>query len=157
MTIVDTPQHDHGHQHGHDHDHVSATRSFVAWFASSPLRLVATAAGAVLLVDAGGTDDGAGLCIFRRCTGGYCPGCGLTRSAKHLTRGEVGAAWRDHPWLVMLAVQLLVVGAVYAGFGRLRERLNSSRFLLMVGAVNVVLIFGVWLVRLANGSIPRFF
>lgn len=129
----------------------------LAWFIASPWRLALIAIAAVLAVDAGGTDDGAGVCLFRRCTGGYCPGCGMTRSARHLTRGEVGAAWTDHPIIVLLAIQAAVGAVIYAAARNLRPRLRSSRTLAVVASINGVLILAIWIVRLVDGSIPRFF
>jgi hypothetical protein len=129
----------------------------LAWIVSSPWRIALLAVGAVLAVDAGGTDDGAGVCVFRRCTGGYCPGCGMTRAARHLTRGEIGAAWQDHPIVVLVAAQGALGAALFAGVRRLRTRLLSVRTLAVVAAINGVLLIVIWVVRLADGSIPRFF
>lgn len=132
-------------------------RSLLSSILDSPVRMVALAALAIFLVDAGGTDDGPGLCVFRRCTGGYCPGCGVTRSARHLTRGEFAAAWHDHPWMVLAAAQMVVAAAVYALFRAVRERIDVRKVLIVVGVVNVALSLGIWIVRLVDGSIPRFF
>jgi len=148
MTILD-PSHDHQAPHGR--------RSAFTRFMSSPIRVALLAAAAVLVVDAGGTDDGPGLCMFRRCTGGYCPGCGMTRSARHLTRGQVGGAWQDHPWLVLAALQI-AVAALVAGFARWAgSKLDWNKILVPVSIVNVVLLVGIWLIRITDGSIPRFF
>ena len=130
---------------------------FVSWLVSSPWRIATIAVAAVLAVDAGGTDDGAGVCVLRRCTGGYCPGCGLTRSARHLTRGQVSAAWHDHPFMVLLATQVLLGAALSVAFARARTRLRSLRTLTVVAAGNGVLLLVIWIVRLVDGSIPRFF
>ena len=131
--------------------------SRLAWFVSSPWRIALLAIAAVLAIDAGGTDDGAGVCVFRRCTGGYCPGCGLTRSARHLTRGEIAASWSDHPIVALLAVQAAVAALLYASAARLRSRLRSLRTLAVVAAFNGVLVLAIWVIRLIDGSIPRFF
>jgi len=154
-----------------DHDHADSgdprrsapgpdepqSTSRVVRFIASPWRIALLAVAAVLAVDAGGTDDGAGVCFFRRCTGGYCPGCGMTRSARHLTRGEIGAAWSDHPIIVLLAAQAAVGTLVYAAARSLRPRLRSLRTLAVVASINGVLIIAIWIVRLIDGSIPRFF
>lgn len=125
------------------------------WLIASPVRVGLLIVAAVLAVDAGGTDDGPGVCVFRRCTGGYCPGCGMTRSARHLTRGQLGAAWQDHPFLVLAAAQAIVAGAVYGVLRRIGTAVNWSRALVVLGICNVVLIIGIWIVRLVDGSIPR--
>lgn len=115
------------------------------------------AAGAVALgvvVASAGSDDGIVLCPFRRCTGGYCPGCGATRSANRLAHGDLAGSWTLHPWIVVVAVQVVMVGAVAALIApttRL-DRLRRSTVPLLVA--NSVLLIGIWVVRLAGGSIP---
>ena len=81
----------------------------------------------------------------------------MTRSARHLTRGQLGAAWQDHPYLVLAAAQAIVAGAVYAVVRRIGRTVNWNRILVVLGIVNVVLITGIWIARLIDGSIPRFF
>ena len=152
MTIIDPHS-----CHDHAVDVGTERPTGVRWLLASPFRVALIGVAAVLVVDAGGTDDGPGICVFRRCTGGYCPGCGLTRSARHLTRGQVGAAWSDHPWLVLAAAQAMVAAVVYGIVRRLGTEVNVNRVLVVVGVVNVVLITGIWIVRLIDGSIPRFF
>ena len=157
MTVIDA-----------DHDHGSSSpdaprpggspgAARLTRFMSSPWRLALVAVGAVLVVDAGGTDDGAGVCVFRRCTDGYCPGCGMTRAARHLTRGELSAAWHDHPMVVLLAIQIVVAGALSAAFTGVRRRLAAPRSVAIVASINAVLLLVIWVVRLIDGSIPRFF
>ena len=157
MTVIDA-DHDHGERRLDAPEPETRTLStWLVWLVSSPWRIALLAVAAVLAVDAGGTDDGAGVCVFRRCTGGYCPGCGMTRSARHLTRGEVGAAWHDHPIIVLLAMQGVVGAVLFAAVRSLRPRLRSLRTLAVVAAVNGVLLLAIWIVRLVDGSIPRFF
>ncbi len=113
---------------------------------------------AVLLADAAGTDDGPGVCVVRRCTGGYCPGCGMSRAARHLTRGEAGAAWSDHPWMVLIAVQVVVatalaVARLVTGRSAWPAWLDGRR-VATIALVNVVVALGIWVARLATGDIP---
>jgi hypothetical protein len=150
MTIIDPDSR-------HHHVTTSPSPTGFRWLVASPVRIALLVVAAVLAVDAGGTDDGPGVCVFRRCTGGYCPGCGMTRSARHLTRGQVGAAWQDHPFLVLAAAQAIVAGAAYGLLRRLGTTVNWNRVLAVLGIVNVVLITGIWIARLVDGSIPRFF
>ena len=163
MTLIDSDPR-------HDHDHPGASRTGIGWLVGSPVRLVLLSVAVVFAIDAAGTDDGPGLCLFRRCTGGYCPGCGMSRAARHMTRGELGAAWHDHPWMVLLAIQAVVGGAVYGVkdraaladrvYGVVRRvgaRIEGRRVITVLGMVNVVLVVGIWIARLVDGSIPRFF
>jgi hypothetical protein len=159
MTLTDhdqppAPQHDCS---AGECTHQPAQRSGFAWLFSSPIRVVLLAVVGVYLVDAGGTDDGPGLCVFRRCTGGYCPGCGLSRATKHLSRGHIGAAWQDHPWVVLAAAQALVIGAVWAVIRQVGTVIDTRKVAASLFVVNVSLLLGIWIVRLIDGSIPRFF
>jgi hypothetical protein len=134
-----------------------APRSGWLLLLASPLGVVLLAVAGVLVIDAGGTDDGPGVCLFRRCTGGYCPGCGVTRSARHLTRGELAAAWQDHPFVLLAAAQATVAGAMWAVLRLVDRTIRWGRAMAVVGVINLVLLIGIWVVRLVDGSIPRFY
>lgn len=125
--------------------------------AASPVGIGVLLVGGVLAVDAGGTDDGPGLCVFRHVTGGYCPGCGLTRSASHLMRGEVGAAWSDHPWLIFAVLQFAIMVGVWGVARRRARTIDWVRPAQILAVVNAVALVSIWVIRLVDGSIPRFF
>ncbi len=105
-----------------------------------------------------GTDGGPELCVFRRCAGIECPGCGGARAAHHLLHGEVSAAWADHPWVVLAAAQAVVALVIVAVTvrasppGRVRPRWRRAG--MIVGIVNVVALAAIWLLRLSSGSLP---
>lgn len=122
---------------------------------SSLVGAAVSTAALVGFVATANDDDGFVFCLFRRCTGGYCPGCGATRAARRLAVGDVGGAWSQHPWVVFAAVQAVLVGAVLAMTerGARRARLFAMRTWLI--AANVVGLVGIYVVRLADGSIPR--
>lgn len=108
---------------------------------------------AILAVFARG-DAGPTLCPFALITGTACPGCGLTRAAGSMVRGEWGAAFAYHPLVLLVAVWLggawLMAMARSAGHDiRLDARL-LNRLLIATGGLFVV----VWLVRLATGTLP---
>lgn len=119
--------------------------------------LAPSAAGALtvgVLVLAADRDDGVVLCPFRRCTGGYCPGCGATRAANRLVRGDIGAAWGHHPWVVLAAVQVVVFGAVLAATVPGVRPARARRAALPLLVANTVLLVVIWLVRRSTGAIP---
>lgn len=149
MTLIDSDPR-------HEHEQSLAPRSGIAKWVTSPIGALVLVVAAILAVDAAGTDDGPGVCLFRRCTGGYCPGCGMTRSARHLSRGQFGAAWRDHPWLVLATIQLVAAGALYGVARWIGARIEWRRLIVPIAIVNVVLLLGIWVARLVDGSIPRF-
>jgi uncharacterized membrane protein YadS len=98
-------------------------------------------------------DDGPVLCPLRRCSGGYCPGCGLTRSGGRLLRGDLAGSWQQHPFLLIALAQVAVVATLWTvGTQRLRAAMTSgaTRFLM----ANFGLMVAIWAVRMANGSIP---
>lgn len=75
-------------------------------------------AGAALLLAAGlayafwARATGLALpCPFRAVTGLLCPGCGVTRLCLALLRGDVAAAWRANPALLLLLPVLAVLAA----------------------------------------------
>lgn len=100
------------------------------------------------------TDDGPTFCLFALCTGTACPGCGMTRAAAHLVRGDIGMALSYHP-LVLVAVL-----AVAGGWGWFLLRLlgkapppsQKSMNLILIGSAAALL--AVWAVRLATGTLP---
>jgi len=47
------------------------------------------------------------VCLFHKLTGLYCPGCGSGRALHQLVHGNIAAAWRLNP-LVVLAIPLLI-------------------------------------------------
>ncbi len=118
----------------------------------SPTRLVSLIGGFIVALLAS-DDEGVVLCPFRRCTDGYCPLCGATRSAGKLARGDLVGAWHRHPVLVLWTFQIAFFGAL-AMIARRRGRHHGLpvRNLLMA---NFALLVGVWLLRLGLGDIPR--
>lgn len=99
-------------------------------------------------------DDGPTFCPFALCTGLACPGCGMTRAASHLIRGDIGMALAYHP-----LVPLTVIGTVGA-WGWFALRLTGRARPLRQRRLNVILIgaslalAAVWVARLATGSLP---
>jgi hypothetical protein len=112
----------------------------------------ATLVGALAVI--GPIDEGPTFCPFALCTGMACPGCGMTRAASHLIRGDVTTALGYHPLILPVAV-LSVLGAVWY----LLRRLGIARPLptrwvntLLVGAG--VMLVGVWVARALAGTLP---
>lgn len=98
-------------------------------------------------------DDGPVLCVFRRGSGGYCPGCGLTRSAGMLIRGDLGGSWARHPYLALLSGQLVAMGLAL-GLDRKRVRTLLGRHATTIITGNAALMLGIWAWRIAAGAIP---
>lgn len=93
-------------------------------------------------------ESGPILCGFRLCTGGYCPGCGGSRAAAALLGGDFGGAWQHHPWIVLIAAQIVALATARALVGRLPLPLQPVLY------GNLVVGVGIWIVRLATGAIP---
>lgn len=105
---------------------------------------------AAAIVATAGDNGGIVICPFRRCTGGYCPGCGVSRAANRLVRGDVAGSWTQHPWVVLAALQLVVLG----GVGLLVEPGRRRRLAVALLLANVLLMLGIWVMRLSTGAIP---
>ncbi len=94
------------------------------------------------------------ICPFALITGTACPGCGLTRAAASLVRGDVGSALAFHP-LVFLVLAWMI-GATVVWIGRRRGitlPLNPqvvNRLLIASAAIFVV----TWMARLTTGTLP---
>lgn len=128
------------------HRYRTVTDTF--WF-----RAVGTATAFMIAGVTASSDDGLVLCPLRRCSGGYCPGCGLTRSTGHLLRGDLRASVASHPYLILLVAQLIAVVVLWTTASQaVKARLQawSTRLAL----ANVVVLLTIWVVRLAFGAIP---
>jgi len=103
---------------------------------------VAAAGGAIAL--SAGIDFPV-LCPFRLCTGHACPGCGLTRGAGALLRGDLVASVRFHPLAIVLAVQALVVVVIGLRRGKSMSAVLRDRPGLL--AVNAAALLATWVLR----------
>jgi len=88
------------------------------------------------------------LCLFRRYTGIPCPGCGITRSLVCCAHGNFADAIHFH-----LLGPLVFAGLIGASLYRIPalRRISLPQSLVTIsGYIGLVLIFGVWIVRLAG-------
>jgi hypothetical protein len=108
----------------------------------------------VALALAPAAEEGPTICPVALCTGTACPGCGMTRAASHLIRGDVGAALTFHPLIPLIAL-LAVAGWTWFVLVRAGKVEPPDR-----GLVNGVLVLtaialvAVWIVRLVTGTLP---
>jgi hypothetical protein len=109
------------------------------------------AIAAVTITAAGDGDDGFVLCPLRRCTGVYCPGCGGTRAAAKLVRGDVVGSWHQHPFVALLAMQALVLGVI--ALRPAGKEWVAERWMTLVYS-NTAFFVALWVVRLGRGDIP---
>jgi hypothetical protein len=100
------------------------------------------------------SDDGPTVCPFALLTGTACPGCGMTRAASYLLRGDWATAIDYHP----LAPLFVMTGLAGWGWYLLRRagkveplppRLVQAA---LIGAG--VMLLGVWVARAALGTLP---
>ena len=102
------------------------------------------------------TDDGLTICPFRICTGGACPGCGLTRAAAALVKGDLASSWYYHPGAVLIALQVAAVWALAVGrrsgvvTWRPPRRWTSTMLVL-----NGLVLGTLWLVRWQLGQLEH--
>lgn len=95
------------------------------------------------------------ICMLRRVLV-PCPGCGMTRAVALLAKGRWTEAVALHPLAPVLTAQGLALWAAW-GVALLRDRLPravSGWLGWGLVALNVGLLLGVWVLRLAHGSLP---
>jgi hypothetical protein len=109
---------------------------------------------AIVLATINPSDSSPTICGFARCTGVACPGCGMTRAAGQLVRGNVVEALRYHPLILLIAAEMLGAWTIWmahrAGWIRWRHR----RWVDVAIGATAALLLVVWIVRLATGSAP---
>jgi hypothetical protein len=117
-------------------------------------RLVLAAPLAVLGFLAIQTDDGPTVCPFALCTGMACPGCGMTRAASHLIRGDLTTALGYHPLVPLVAV-MSIGGWVWFLLRRSgRVRPLPGRWVNVILIVAGIMLLGVWVARALTGTLP---
>ena len=94
------------------------------------------------------------LCPFALITGIACPGCGMTRAFGRLVQGDLVGAVAYHPLVVVMLI-VGVGGAIWFLGSRVRGWPSLAGRSLNIGMAVLGLSFlGVWLLRLATGSLP---
>jgi len=108
----------------------------------------------IVLATINPSDSSPTICGFARCTGVACPGCGMTRAAGQLVRGNVVEALHYHPLILLIAAEMLGAWTIWmahrAGWIRWRHR----RWVDVAIGATAALLLVVWIVRLATGSTP---
>lgn len=115
---------------------------------AAPLAMI----GLLVLVRPG--DEGPTVCPFALCTGMACPGCGMTRAASHLIRGDLHTALTYHPLVPLIAILSVGGWAWYLlrRSGRVQPLPTRwvNRILIGIG----IMLLGVWVARLLSGTLP---
>ena len=96
--------------------------------------------------------EGSTTCLLRRATGLPCATCGMTRSFCAIGRGDLGAAFAQHPLgpiLYAFSVLVMLRSAAVAVTGR-RILPQAGRVFLWMAAVLVAVILVVWVVCLCE-------
>ncbi len=92
-------------------------------------------------------------CPFRLLSSGaYCPGCGATRAAGHLLRGDVAQSWVEHPFILLAGIQALMI-VLYVVVSFLRGAVPKIPWIAILVTNTIALIF-IWAIRVAMGIIP---
>jgi hypothetical protein len=133
--------------------HIAAIRGarFIApsrWWAVVPV------IGAGVLAVWNPADGGPTVCLFARCTGMACPGCGATRAVAALVRADWSTAWSYHPLGGLLAVQAAVAWVWWMGVRAGRWRPPSPRLLTVTLGLTAGVLMAVWGLRWAAGTLP---
>lgn len=110
------------------------------------------AIGALTLAQ--GFEETPTMCPFALATGMACPGCGMTRAAGQLLRGDLGAAIAYHPLIPAIALLTMVGWGWFVLRRTGRVHPMSNRTLNGVLIATAVALVAVWVIRLATGSLP---
>jgi Protein of unknown function (DUF2752) len=97
---------------------------------------------------------GVTICPFALITGMACPGCGMTRAASSLMRGDFSTALGYHPLVPLIA--LLAIGGWAWFLLRRSGRVEPlpARWVNTILIATGVMLLGVWAARLLSGTLP---
>lgn len=109
---------------------------------------------AITLATIAPSDGTPTICGFATCTGVACPGCGLTRAAGHLVRGNLAEALRYHPLVLLVAVELLGAWTIWAAHQAGWIQWRHRRWVDVVIGGTAALLIVVWIARLIAGTTP---
>jgi hypothetical protein len=118
------------------------------------LILAAPLLGLSILMVVSPASEGPTLCPFALCTGTACPGCGMTRAASALIRGDFDAAMTLHPLVPLVALQLAIGWVWYLLTRTGRTQPLSSRTVNAILIGTGLVLLGVWVTRLLSGTLP---
>ena len=110
--------------------------------------------GVAILASINPAGLGQTFCPVALFTGTASPGCGMTRAASHLVRGDFAQAFALHPLVVLIAVQ--AVGAWVWFLLRRSNRVPPMKpRVLNALLIGTALALGViWVIRYGAGSLP---
>jgi hypothetical protein len=115
---------------------------------AAPLAMI----GLLAFVRPGG--EGPTVCPFALCTGMACPGCGMTRAASHLIRGDLTTALTYHPLVPLIAILSVGGWAWYLLRRSGRVQPLPTRWVNMILIGIGIMLLGVWVARLLSGTLP---
>ena len=109
---------------------------------------------AITLAAIAPSDASPTICGFANCTGIACPGCGMTRAAGHLIRGNLTEALRYHPLVLLVVAELLGAWTIWAAHQAGWIRWRHRRWVDVVIGGTAALLIIVWVARLVAGTTP---
>jgi len=109
---------------------------------------------AIALAAVNPSDASPTICGFANCTGVACPGCGMTRAAGQLVRGNVMEALRYHPLILLVVAELLGAWTIWLAHRAGWIQWHHRRWVNYVLGGTAALLVIVWIVRLATGMTP---
>ncbi len=109
---------------------------------------------AIALATISPSDSSPTICVFANCTGVACPGCGMTRAAGHLVRGNVIEALRYHPLILLVVAELLAAWTIWVAHRAGWIKWRNRRWVDVVIGGTAALLVVVWIVRLVAGTTP---
>jgi len=128
--------------------------AFVSATWRNRLIVIAPFVGLGLLAVFTPSDDSATICPFALCTGTACPGCGLTRAASALVRGDIGVAFAYHPLVLAIGLELAFGWTWFMLRRSGRVGPMRNRTLNIILATTAAALVTVWIIRVTAGTLP---
>ena len=91
------------------------------------------------------------VCLFHRVTHHDCATCGMTRALSRLAHGDLRGSLARHPLAAPFAAEAALLWLLTPA-ALLRRWRPADAWVARWGGAHLVLIFAVWVVRLARGA-----
>lgn len=117
--------------------------------------IAAFLAASVLAYGVAPTSNGNVTCLLRIHAGQACPVCGMSRATGRFFNGDLVGAFAYHPWVFAIVLQVVAFAAWRYRWGN-RPMLPKHHLRLVWSiSVNMVLLVGVWGIRILTGHLAN--
>jgi len=86
-------------------------------------------------------------CVFHEMTGFYCPGCGSTRSARFLIRGDLGRSFIYNPIVPYTVIATFIFFIFVVKYRISGKNLNKEKIGLPMLYIGVIILLLNWIIK----------